>query len=83
MPLYRRNVVGFEVLTAVIMRNSVFWDITPFSSLQFNQRSGEICRLHLQGTKIKQETSMEQVAGSDGFLRDLFFHPEDGSDMFL
>jgi hypothetical protein len=28
--------VGFEVLTAVVMNNSIFWDITPCSPLKFN-----------------------------------------------
>jgi hypothetical protein len=32
--------VGFEVLTAVIMRNSIFWDVTPFSPLKVNRRFG-------------------------------------------
>jgi hypothetical protein len=30
--------VGFEVLTAVIMRNSIFWDITPCSPLKVRPR---------------------------------------------
>jgi hypothetical protein len=36
--------VGFEVLTAVIMKNSVFWDMMLCSSLKVNQRSGRTCR---------------------------------------
>jgi hypothetical protein len=28
--------VGFEVLTAVVMKNTVFWDITPYSPLKIN-----------------------------------------------
>jgi hypothetical protein len=30
--------VGFEVFTAVVMKSSIFWDITPCSPLIFNQR---------------------------------------------
>jgi hypothetical protein len=41
--------LGFEVLTAIIMKSSVFWDITPYSPLKVNQIFGEIYRLHLQG----------------------------------
>jgi hypothetical protein len=29
---------GFEVLTAAIMKISVFWDITPCSPLKVNRR---------------------------------------------
>jgi hypothetical protein len=28
--------VGFERLTAVVMKNTVFWDITPCSPLKVN-----------------------------------------------
>jgi hypothetical protein len=41
--------VGFEVLTAVIMKNFFFWDITPCSPLKVNRRSGGTYRFHLQG----------------------------------
>jgi hypothetical protein len=30
------NVVGFEVLTAVVMKGSVFWDVTLCSPLKIN-----------------------------------------------
>jgi hypothetical protein len=44
-------------------KSSIFWDITPCSPLRVNRRFRGICRLHLQGRwKIKQETSMKQVA---------------------
>jgi hypothetical protein len=28
--------VGFEVLTAVVMKSTIFWDITPCSPLKVN-----------------------------------------------
>jgi hypothetical protein len=34
--------VGFEVLTAVVMESSAFWDITP--KLTFNGLHGVICQ---------------------------------------
>jgi hypothetical protein len=40
--------VGFDVLTAVAMKSSGFWDITPCSLLKISQRFGETCRLQLQ-----------------------------------
>jgi hypothetical protein len=37
--------VGFEVLTAVIMKSSNCWDTKQCSLLKFNRRFGESCRL--------------------------------------
>jgi hypothetical protein len=37
--------VGFEVPTAEVMKNSIFWDITPCSPLKVNRRFGGTCRL--------------------------------------
>jgi hypothetical protein len=37
-------VAGFEVLTAVVMKSTIFWDITPCSPLKVNQRFGGIYR---------------------------------------
>jgi hypothetical protein len=34
------SVLGSQVLTALVMKSSVFWDITPYSSLKVNQRFG-------------------------------------------
>jgi hypothetical protein len=44
------SVVGFDVFTAVIMKSSVFWDITLCSPLKVNRRFGETYRLHLQSS---------------------------------
>jgi hypothetical protein len=38
--------VRFEVLTAVVVKSSIFWDITPCSPLSVNRRFGGTCRLH-------------------------------------
>jgi hypothetical protein len=48
-------VVGFEVLTAVVMKSSVFWDITSCSQLKGNRLFGGTCLFHLQGRRINQE----------------------------
>jgi hypothetical protein len=37
-PEDRDSFVGFEVLTAVVMKIIIFWDITPCSPLSFNRR---------------------------------------------
>jgi hypothetical protein len=49
-----REYVRFEVLTAVVMKSSIFWDITPCSPLKFSRHFGGTYRLHLQGRRICQ-----------------------------
>jgi hypothetical protein len=72
------NSIGFEVLTAVVVESSIFWDITPCSQLKVNQRFGRTYRLHLQGRRSALLTTCVHV----GFLLGLFFDPEDRGDMF-
>jgi hypothetical protein len=42
--------VGFEVFTAVTMKNAVFRDMAPCEYCK-NRRFGGTCRLHLQGRR--------------------------------
>jgi hypothetical protein len=53
--------IGSEVLTTVIVKSSVFWDITPCSPSKVNRSFGGTCRLHLQGRKINQRESRWQA----------------------
>jgi hypothetical protein len=46
--------VGFEAFTAVFIKSSVFWDITPCSQLEVNRRFGGTYRLHFQGWRISR-----------------------------
>jgi hypothetical protein len=46
------NSVGFGVPTAVVMKSTVFWNITLCSPLKVNPRFRGTYRLHLQGIKI-------------------------------
>jgi hypothetical protein len=57
--------VGIEVLTAVIMKSTIFWDITPCSPLSVNRRFAGTYRLHLHG----QRNNFSKVWGShrDGY----------------
>jgi hypothetical protein len=41
--------VGFKVLTAVVVKSTVFWDITPCSPLKVKRRFGGTYRLHHPG----------------------------------
>jgi hypothetical protein len=66
--------VGSEILTAVVMKNSIFWDITPRSLL----KSTDVSEEH-----VASILSSACYLLRAGFLRGLFFDPEDGGDMFL
>jgi hypothetical protein len=55
--------VGFEVLTAVVMKSSIFWDITPCSLLKVNRSFGGTYRLHLQGWKISRARTSVKAGG--------------------
>jgi hypothetical protein len=46
--------VGFEVLTAVVMKSYIFWDIMLCSPLKVNRRYGGTCHLHHQGRRMSQ-----------------------------
>jgi hypothetical protein len=41
--------LGFEVLTSVVMKISIFWDIAPCSPLKVNRCFGGTCFLRIQG----------------------------------
>jgi hypothetical protein len=62
--------VGFEVLTAVFMKSTIFWDIAPCSPLKVSRHSG--------GTVILIAKLFHA-----GFLRGFFCDPEDGENMFF
>jgi hypothetical protein len=47
--------VGFEVLTAVIMKSTIYWDITLCSPLNVNRLVRGIYHLHLQGRRSSDD----------------------------
>jgi hypothetical protein len=78
--------VAFEVLTAVVVKGKIFWDITLCSPLSVNGRFGGTYRFYLQGRKNKFSKKPEQKHVSNfyaGFLLNLIFDPEDGGNIFL
>jgi hypothetical protein len=42
--------IGSEILKAVVMKASVFWDISPCGPLKINRRFGVTYNLHPQGS---------------------------------
>jgi hypothetical protein len=81
--------VGFEVLTAVVMKSTMFCDITPCIPLRVNRRFGAKYHLNLQGQRISQagnKSALQSLLATcfyPGFLLGLRFDPEDGGDIFL
>jgi hypothetical protein len=76
-----RKSLGLEVLTSVVMRNSVFWDITPCCPLKMNRRFGERVASIFRSknkTNKKPVRSRSQACSLLGL-----FHPEDGGDISL
>jgi hypothetical protein len=55
--------VGFEVLTAVVIKTAILWDIAPCSPYM-NRRFGGMYHIHLPGRKsAAQETSESRWLG--------------------
>jgi hypothetical protein len=63
-----KMILGFEVLTPVVMKISLFWGITPCSPLKVNRRFRGIYR---------------RALFARSFLLCLFLYPEDGDDKLL
>jgi hypothetical protein len=47
LPGRDRN-LGFDVLTPLVMKSHIFWDVAPYSPLKVNGCVGETCHLHLR-----------------------------------
>jgi hypothetical protein len=53
-------VVGFEVLTAVAVKSTLFWDVTPCSPLKVSRRFGVTHHFHLQGRRISRARNQRE-----------------------
>jgi hypothetical protein len=71
--------VGFEVLTAVVMKSSIFWDKTPCSPLKPIRCFGGTRRLHLQGRRISHARNHHEAGTKQSKLHAGLFDPEDGN----
>jgi hypothetical protein len=49
-----------EILTAVNMKSTIFWNITPCSPLKVRRRFGESYRLHFQGQMNREKYQHER-----------------------
>jgi hypothetical protein len=52
---------GFQVITAMKIKGSVFWDITPCSPLKFKAHFGRIYRTHLEVLRLKQTKNNQNI----------------------
>jgi hypothetical protein len=74
------EVSGVEILTVVIMKSSVFWDIMLCSLWKINYHFSGTCHLRLQH-KSQAKVLFNLLHAT--FLLGLFFSYEDGGDKFL
>jgi hypothetical protein len=62
--------IGFEVLTAAVMKRYIFWDITLCSPLKGSRRFEGRCRLYLQGRKICQVRNRREAGSKQSMFSD-------------
>jgi hypothetical protein len=77
--------VGFKVLTAVVVKSSIYWDIMACSLLKVN----DVPENYAASTfRVAEETKKPALCSPcylahAGFLLGLLFEPEDGNYIFL
>jgi hypothetical protein len=54
--------VGFEVLTAVTMKSTVFWDVMPCSLVQVYWCFWSMYHLHFQGQRLSHASNLQKQA---------------------
>jgi hypothetical protein len=59
---------GFQILIAVFINTSIFWDITPCDPLKVNRRFGRTYGIHIQGQRLNQARNQR---GADSKQPDL------------
>jgi hypothetical protein len=60
--------VEVDVPTAVVMKNSIFWNITPCRLLKVNRCFGVTFRLHLQGRRTSQIRNQHKAESKQIFI---------------
>jgi hypothetical protein len=74
---------GFEILTVVVMKSSIFWDITSCGSLNVNRRFGGTYRIRLQSRRVYCAHFTPYLPLIAPFLLWLLSDPKHGGDTFL
>jgi hypothetical protein len=65
------KLVGFEVFTAVTMKNAAFWDVALCRSC-VNRRFGITYRLRLQGRKIRERGTIVSIPPKRRLTQDIY-----------
>jgi hypothetical protein len=52
--------IGFEALIAVVMKSSIFWNVTPCSPFKFDRCFGGTYRLQLQGGRMSRASNQSE-----------------------
>jgi hypothetical protein len=55
-------IAGFEVVTAVVTKSSIIWDIRQHSQLKVDRRFGGTFRFHLPSRKQETSSALKMVA---------------------
>jgi hypothetical protein len=77
--------IGFKAFAAVVMKSSIFWDMTSCIPFKVDRYFGGICRLSIQGWRVIQAIYQHEVGSKPAscwFPVWLNFNPEDGGDIF-
>jgi hypothetical protein len=72
---HKNNGLGFEVLTAVVMKSSIFWDIMWCCQLKVNRVSEEhVASIFRVEEKTEQESSMKAGCKHSNRLVEISFY---------
>jgi uncharacterized membrane protein len=61
--------IGFDVLTTVFMKNTIFWDIKSCIPLKVNRRFGVTCHILFQSRRIIRPRNKRDGGGTRSTLR--------------
>jgi hypothetical protein len=87
-----RENVGFKVISSVIKKSYIFWDMKSYNPVKLNPHFGGACGLHLRVRSISQPGNQHETGSKKrpdrcllhaGFLVGLLINPEDEGDMFF
>jgi hypothetical protein len=70
-------------LTAVVIKSSIFLDITPCNQLKINRHFGGTCRTDEEASKKQACSGLCLLFALRCFLLGLLLRPKDGGDIFL